>query len=154
MKLQIEITQNGNEIIEIDINNGHWKIWEDTMEETQKQSLTINNLINSHYLSLPVKDVYSIHDHKLWEEKREIQTKEADVRTYDSLIEYLNCRIDNAKDKFKSNICDIMGYKETGIKYTAVLFEEHYKRHSEDLVTDDIKYESTGLIEVKINWVE
>ena len=99
MKMKIEIEKigkgylRGNEkLAEIEINNGHWKVWENHMEctEDDKVSLTINNLHDMMVLNLPCKDAIGIHDKKVWEEHREFKIKSAIVRNYDNLVSYLN----------------------------------------------------------------
>ena len=143
-------------IVEIDHNNGHWKYWDDYMERTQddKISLTMNNIGEAHYLAMPVKDAYPFCDHDLLKETGEYKITNAVVRPYNNLHEYLNCRIANAKEDFNSNIEHIMKYREKGRQYTAVLFDEQFQKHSDDSVVKDIVYEAETLIYVNINWVE
>ena len=155
MKLNIEITNQENEkIIEIDVNCGNWKYWDNLMENNEKISLTMNNIFESNYLGLPVKDAYGVHDKELWENERKIQLAEAYVRPYETLHKYLCHRINNAKEDFKSEVCDIMEYKERGREYTATLFEEVYVNNDEEDIVKPTKYELETMITVKINWVE
>ena len=65
MKIEVQILKDGNTIVEIDISNGRWRYKDDYMGE--KIPLTINNIVESMYLSLPVKDAYSYYNRKLYE---------------------------------------------------------------------------------------
>ena len=158
MKLNIEITKKGTgfftddeTIVKIDVNNGNWKYWEDSQEGHEKTSLTINNICKSHYIHLPVKDAYGFHDHDLYNETGEIQVKSASVRTYDSLLDYLNYRINNVKEDVKSGTWKLLNYDENGRIFNATLFKE--VRGNND-VCEDITYELDGEIEVLIKVVE
>ena len=155
MKLNIQITNQTNEkIIDLDVNCGNWKYNDDYMETDEKISLTMNNIFEAHYLGLPVKDAYGIHDRELWENERKIQVEKAYVRPYETLHKYLCHRINNAKEEFKSPVCDIMEYKEKGITYTAVLFDEIYVKNDDEDIVKPTEYELETMITVKINWVE
>ena len=149
MKMNIKITKletgflrTPTEIIDIDICNGNWKYHDDHMETEEKIPLTINTICNSAYLSLPVKDAIGFYDKKEWEENRNIIISGASVRTYDSLLYYLNCRINNAKDSCLDEHT-----------FNCVLFEDNSftKDHT---VVNDIVYEKESLLEVKIIKVE
>lgn len=141
-KLETSFLRTPTEIVDIDICNGNWKYNDDMMENTEKESLTINTVCKSAYLSLPVKDAIGYHDKKAWEENREIKITGATVRTYDSLLDYLNCRINNVKEScLKEHI------------FHCVLFENNsFSRDNK--ATNDIVYEKEALCEVKITVVE
>jgi len=94
-------TDDNKLLVEIDINNGHWKYWEDFMETQEKQNLTINNICKTVYLNQPVKDQIQKHDLKLYKETRELKVIGHDTRLYDNLLSYLNYRIDNLKEDYK-----------------------------------------------------
>lgn len=150
MKLNIQITQHKKgifateeKIVDIDINNGNWKYWDCLCEGTEKTSLTINNINDANYLHLPVKDAYGYFNHKLWKEERKLELEGASVRTYDTLLSYLNYRINNAKEDYKK-------WGDAEKSYTAVLFEERFKKTAEDTVVEDIVYEEQGMITVKV----
>lgn len=137
-KLETGFLRTPSKIIDIDICCGNWKYWDDHKETTEKQSLTINTICNSTYLSLPVKDAVGMHDENEWKENRKIIIADAFVRTYDSLIDYLNHRINNAKDS-----C----LKEH--TFHCVLFEDNCLSKDQTVV-NDITYEKESLLEVKI----
>lgn len=149
MKLEIKITKketgirNDETLAEITVNNGNWKYWENHMETTEKQTLTINNIHDARILNQPVKDAIGIHDQEAWKNDREIKVIDAGVRTYDNLLSYLNCRINNVKDCYKRH-----GWTEA--HYTAVLFDEVFKLTKDDTVTANIEFETEGLIEIDI----
>ena len=152
MKMKIEITKmatgflrTDKKLAEIEINNGHWRFWENHMEceETEKIPLTINNIHDAFVLNQPVKDAYGLYNSELWKEERKLVVDSAMVRRYENLLGFLNCRINNAKEDYKK-------WGDTEKCYTAVLFEEEYYRCSEDTVVSDIRYEKEALIEVKI----
>ena len=145
-KMQIKITKHETgflrtpeTIVEIDINCGNWKYWDDMQETTEKTSLTINNIGKSYYLTTPVKDAIGYHDQEAWEENREIIIKGASVRTYDSLLEYLNCRINNAKESCLKNHT-----------FNAVMFEEDFVKSTDNTVVKDIVYTKPVRITVEI----
>ena len=153
MKMNIKITKletgflrTPTEIIDIDICNGNWKYNDDHMETEEKISLTINNICKSVYLSAPVKDAYPFHDHEKIIEDNELIVTDSMVRIYDSLIDYLNHRINNVKDDYKKH-----GWTERD--FTIVLFDLSIAKFREDAVTD-IVYEKECLCEVKITVVE
>ena len=150
MKLEIQITQktgtlrnDDEKIVEITVNNGNWKYWDKYTEGTEKQTLTINNIHDAHILNQPVKDAIAYHDQEAWKNNREIIVAGASVRTYDNLLSYLNCRINNVKDRYKRH-----GW--TKAHYTAVLFDEVFKLTKDDTVTANIEFETEGLIEIDI----
>ena len=152
MKMNIKITKletgflrTPREIVDIDICNGNWKYNDDLMETEEKTSLTLNTICKSHYLSQPVKDAYPIYDHDLFKATGEIQVAEAMVRTYDSLLDYLNHRINNVKDDYKKH-----GWTER--EFTIVLYDLTTKLQKD--IVKDIVYENNGLCEVKITVVE
>ena len=152
MKMNIQIqketgTYKGENIVEIDIKNGNWKYWDNHMETDEKISLTINNICKAFILNQPVKDTYSFHDQKAWKENREIKITSASVREYETLLTYLNYRINNAKEDYKK-------WGDTEKTYTAVLFDEEFKSSCTKDVTENMIYEIDGLITVKIRVVE
>lgn len=148
-KINIQITKketgflrnNEEKIAEIEINCGNWKYWDNHMEcePNEKISLTMNNIYKARYLALPVKDAIADYDLEAYKENREIIITGASVRTYDSLHEYLCHRINNAKESCLKDH-----------EYTAVLFDETFKKHCEDTVVNNIVYEQEGMITVKI----
>ena len=160
MKMNIQITQKGDKmfetdrkIVDIDVCNGNWKYNDDMMETDEKIPLTINTINESYYLDLPVKDVYAFHDNELFAETGEIQIKDASVRTYDSLLSFLNHRLNNIKEDYKKGTYKLLDYdKKGGRVFTAVLFEE--KRGQDNDVINDIIYVKKGMIEVKIAVIE
>lgn len=160
MNLNIKITQKGTgfkndeELVNIDICNGNWKYWDNYFEGYGKESLTINTINKAHYIQLPVKDVYSFHDNELYEKTGEIQVKEVSVRTYPTLLEYLNCRIENVKEDYKKGTYKLLNYDEKGGRtFTATIFENNERIDDADTIKD-ITYNCKGLIEVQIKVVE
>ena len=160
MKMNITITQKNvglfetdKEIVNIDVCNGNWKYMDDMMETDEKIPLTINTVNKSYYLDLPVKDVYAFHDEKLYNETGEIQTKDVSVRTYESLLSFLNHRLNNVKEDYKKGTYKLLDYdKKGGRVFTAVLFEQ--KRGQDSNVINDIIYVKKAMIEVKIAVIE
>ena len=153
MKMNIKLTKIGTgfleddcEIVNIDITNGHWKYNDDHMETDAKEPLTINSINKAHYLHLPVKDAYPFCDHDLLREKNEYKVVDAMVRTYDTLLSYLNCRIENTKEDYWEH-----GWTER--EFTIVLFDLASEKFRED-VTKDVVYEKEALCEVEITVVE
>lgn len=160
MKMNVKITQKGvgflesdKEIVNIDVCNGNWKYWDYLMENDEKVALTINTVNKAHYLHLPVKDVIPSHDHKAFEETREIVVKSASVRTYDNLLTYINCRLGNVKDDYKRGAYELFNYDEKGGEtFHCVIFENN--EHLSGDVVKDIVFEKEALLEVKIAVVE
>ena len=160
MKMNIQITQkdteerrNGKELVNIDVCNGNWKYIDDVMETYEKIPLTINTVNKSYYLDAPVKDAFGFHDDKIYNETGEIQIKEASVRTYDSLLSFLNYRLNNVKEEYKKGTYKLLGYHENGGHvFNAVLFEKPCREDND--VISDIKYVKESLIEVKIAVIE
>lgn len=130
-------------LAEITVNNGNWKYWERQMETTEKQTLTINNIHDAVILNRPVKDAIGIYDQEAWENDCEIIVADAMVRTYDNLLSYLNCRINNTKEDYKKH-----GWTER--TFTAVLFEPVFKLSKDDTVIANIEHEVETLIEIEI----
>ena len=152
MKMNIKITKQATGIytedeviIDIYINNGNWRYWENYFENNETQSLTINNICKSNYLSQPVKNAYPIHDHDLLKKTGELQVTGAMVRTYDSLIDYLNHRINHVKEDYKKH-----GWDER--EFTIVLYDLTTKLQKD--IVKDIVYEKEGLCKVEIRVVE
>lgn len=159
MNFKIEITQIGKgflssdrKIVEIDICNGRWKYWDYYIETDEKIALTINTIGEAHYIGLPVKDAYGFHDDDLYNETGEIQIADAIVRTYCTLLDYLNHRLSNVKEDVKSGTWKLLNWDENGRIFNAVLFDE--PRRSSDDICEDITYTLEGEIEVKISVVE
>ena len=153
MKMNITLTKIGTGIFETDskiaditICNGNWRYNDDHIDTDEKVPLTINTIRKSHYLSQPVKDAYPFYDHEALQENNEIKVIDAMVREYDSLLEYLNCRIDNTKEGY----CK---YGWTERTYNIVLFDLSSKKFREN-VTEDIVYEKDALLEVKFTVME
>lgn len=161
MKLEIKITKietgflrTNKEIATIDICNGHWKYNDNMMETDEKISLTLNTIGKAYYLSKPVKDAYPYYDHKLYKETGEIKVKEASVRLYDNLLDFLNCRINNVKDDYKKGTYKLLDYdKKGGMTFNCVLFEDDIML-SESTVVNDITFKKDGLLEINIKVVE
>ena len=138
--------RTNEEIVNIDICNGNWKYWDTHSETEEKTSLTINNIYNAHYLNKPVKDVYPFYDYEKAREENILIVTDAMVRTYDTLLGYLNCRINNSKEEYKK-------YGWTERTYNIIMFDESIVRSSDD-VTEGVNYNKGNLIEVKITVVE
>jgi len=154
MKMNIQIIKNETgflktpyEIVNIDINNGHWKYVDNLMETEEKISLTINSIRKSHYLEKPVKDAYPFYDHEHLKETNELKVTDAMVRSYETLLDFLNCRINNTKEDYKRH-----GWTER--EFEAVLFDLKYVRATEDDVVGNMVYEADENITVKIKVVE
>ena len=92
-----------------------------------------------------MKDAYPVYDHDLFKATGEIQVAEALVRTYDSLIDYLNHRVNNVKDDYNKH-----GWTER--EFTIVLYDLS-TRLQKDIVKD-LVYEKEALLEVKIKVIE
>ena len=157
MKLNIQITQIGtgltsDELIaDIDVCNGNWKYWDKYMETDEKVSLTLNTIRQSYYIELPIKDAYGFHDFDLYDKTGELKIESAAVRTYNTLLDYLNCRIGNIKEDVKKGHYERYYAEEGGRTFNAVLFKE--PRTSKD-VCEAITYNKKAMIEVKIAVVE
>ena len=152
--INIEKANKYNEfetIVEIDINNGNWKYWDTYMETDEKMSLTINNIGEAYYLTQPVKDAGNFHDHELYEKTGEFKVVGANVNTFNTLTEFINCRLNNVKEDVKSNIYNIVYAKKGGRTFNAVLFNE--QRRSKDIV-EDITYSDATQIRMTIKLVE
>lgn len=134
-------------IVDIDINRGNWKYWDRYFQNREKIKLTINNIHDVTIVNMPVKDAVPIWDMDIWENERELIVKDACIRTYDNLLSYLNCRIDNMKELNKK-------YGRMHENWTAVLFEREIVRNKDNAVVRDIKYEQEDLIEICIKVVE
>lgn len=149
MKLNIQITKEtgdiyeGEKIIDIDINNGHWKYWDIYSQTTEKTTLTLNNFYEATFLTQPVKDAITHFDENEWEKNKKLIIDDAYVRTYDTLMDYLNCRICNIKE---------MNKKEMTLFIT--LFKQEYVKSNECSVIEDITYKQYGLLKVEIKKVE
>lgn len=151
-KMNIQITKENHygeqeKIVNIDIKNGNWKYWDRYCKGEEKQTLTINNVHDMTIINQPVKDALAYHDIELFKETGKLKMTCASVRTYDNLLSYLNCRINNAKDDYKK-----WGYTER--RYTAVLFEEEFYLTKDETAIRDITFECKGLIEITIKVLE
>lgn len=151
MKMNIQITKIGTKFFEtdrqianIDVCNGNWKYNDNLMETEDKVPLTINTIRQAHYLAFPVSDAYPIHN-KEEALKGNLVVEEALVRPYDSLLEYLNCRIANQKEDYKK-----WGWTER--TYNIVMFSES-KSSRKDIVADRV-FDKKTLLEVKIEVIE
>lgn len=74
-------------LVNIDIKNGNWYYWDIHQKTSTKVPISINTVCKSFYLSLPVKDQIETEDKSI-------------VRTYDSLLEYLNFRLNYINDNY------------------------------------------------------
>lgn len=150
MKIEVQILKDGNTIVKIDISNGRWRYKDDYMGE--KIPLTINNIVESMYLSLPVKDAYSYYNRKLYEETGEVKVAKASVRKYNTLLEYLNHRVNNVKEMYKKGTYKLLEYdKEGGKKYHCTIFEDRIIQDKS--VMEEVVYKCEGIIEVNIEVV-
>lgn len=154
MKMNIQITKIetgflkfNEEIVNIDINNGNWKYWDRFSETEEKTPLTMNNFHDATILGQPVKDALPHYDEEKWENEDELVQDDAYVRTYDTLMGYLNCRIGNLKDSYKRR-------GKTELITNIVLFNKKYVRSNEDDIVGNAVYEAEDLLEVKITIVE
>lgn len=155
MKMNIQITQktskyvtwNNEKVVEIDIKNGNWKYWDYHQDTNEKTSLTINNIADAFYLHQPVKDTYTFYNHEAIKNEHKLIIEGVDVRMYETLIEYLNRRINNAKEDYKA-------YGDKEKVYKCVLFEQEFENSRTNDATGNIIYEVEGLLEVKITMVE
>lgn len=134
LNVTIENQMRNEEIVEIEICNGNWKYWDKYMESTEKESLTINTFNKAHYLGFPVKDeLHFDFDEETYEETGEIIYRQKSVRTYTTLLEYLNCRINNVKE-------DAHIFKEQ--TFECVLFDDYTDRFSEMELESEITLKS------------
>lgn len=138
MKMNITITNEmrNEEIVEIEISNGNWKYWDDFMDGIEKQSLTINTINKAHYLPFPVKDEIQHYDYDLYRETGELKETYKSFRVYDSLLQYLNCRIGNVKEEQSSRFAD----KEH--TFRCAIFDET-TRYNGKTIESEISYESS-----------
>ena len=151
MKIEITITNEARneEIVEIEICNGNWKYWDDYMEQlpSQKESLTINTINKSYYLHYPVKDEIQHYDYELYKQTGELKKTYKSFRVYDSLLQYLNCRIENVKEdcgKFSDN-------KHT---FRCAIFDDVTK-YSDKTIESEVGYSSyeSRLFEKGLKWL-
>ena len=134
LNVTIENQMRNEEIVEIEICNGNWKYWDDYMDSTEKESLTINTFNKAHYLAFPVNDEIKFDiDQEAYENDGEIIYRQKSVRTYDSLLNYLNCRIQNVKE-------DAHIFKEQ--TFECVLFDDIEGMTSERTLTENLVYKS------------
>lgn len=150
MKLRIEIrNQKEEKIVEIDVNNGRWKYWDDYFDNDEKIPLTINTVYESKYLHLPVKIGNAIYDTEVYKEEGKLVMKDAYTICYDSLLSFLNYRIDSIKKDIKSGFYKSFYEEKGGKKIFATLFDD-YHYENEKTVISDVKYECVGMIKVNI----
>ena len=133
LNVTIENQMRNEEIVEIEICNGNWKYWDNYMESTEKESLTINTFNKAHYLAFPVKDEIKFDLDKEAYEKGEIIYRQKSVRIYDTLLEFLNCRINNVKE-------DAHIFKEQ--TFECVIFDDYAGRFSEMELESEITLKS------------
>lgn len=146
MKIEITITNEARneEIVEIEISNGNWKYWDDYMDGFEKESLTINTINKAHYLHFPVKDEIQHYDYDLYRETGELVETDKSFRVYDSLVEYLNCRINNAKEYKYDN-------KHT---FRCAIFDDITK-YSDKTIESEVSYSSyeRDLFKTGLKWL-
>lgn len=136
MKLDITIENKmrSENIVEIEICKGNWQYWDDFMETNEKESLTINTFNKAHYLAFPVKDEIKFDlDQEAYENDGEIIYRQKSVRIYDSLLQFLNCRINNVKE-------DAHIFKEQ--TFECVLFDEYTDKFSEMELESEVTLKS------------
>lgn len=144
MKINVTIKNQikDTEIVEIEICNGNWKYWDDYMDSTEKESLTINTINKAHYLHFPVQDVLQYGLDEEAYENGEIVYKKETVRLYHSLLKYLNCRIKNVKESrlFKDQTFECVIYDNFG-RYSGRTLEEDicYKTGETDFLEEKPK---------------
>lgn len=143
MKMNIQIRNKAKdvELVNIDIKNGNWKYWDDYMDNNEKETITINNTHDFHYINLPVKDAIPYYDPEALE-NNELKITKAFIRPYDSLLGYLNCRIQNIKET--------KGKKE--LTANIIIFDEDFDNDKD--VCEDIIYHKDQMVEVKIKVVD
>lgn len=136
MKMNITITNEmrNEEIVEIEICNGNWKYWDDFMDGIEKQSLTINTINKAYYIHFPVKDEIQHYDYDLYKETGELKKTHKTFRTYESLLSFLNYRIDN----FKEEYCKWNTKEHT---FRCVIFDD-ITRYSDKTLESEMSYES------------
>lgn len=154
MKISIQMTlKHGKRFLEpqkiakIDVHNGHWKYWDNMMETDKKESLTLNNISKATYLHQPVKDAISHHDYKNYKENGELVVNDASIRTYNTLLDYIVCRINNTKEAYHD-----YGWKKE--KFNCILFEDVYVKSDENTVVKNIEYRKMGLLTVEMEVIE
>lgn len=159
MRLEVEITEKkrGNyspdrTIVKMTCNHGHWKHWDNMMEieDTELVSLTINTLYDSYYLNKPVKDVITHYDHEIWKEKRELVATGKSARFYNTLMDYIHCRVKNFKENKSMWKYSDDWKTET---YTCFLFEDNVI-YSDMKLEDDLIFKYECELEVKISVVD
>ena len=138
MKMNITITNEmrNEEIVEICICNGNWKYWDDYMEAlpSEKQSLTINTINEAHYLHFPVKDEIQHYDHDLYKKTGELKKTNKSFRVYESLLSFLNYRIDNVKE-------DYCKWNDKEHTFRCAIFDD-VTTYSEKTIESEISYKS------------
>lgn len=153
MKLNITIKSEkwNTEIVNIDIKNGNWKYIDDTMETDEKISLTMNNVREAYYLSMPVKDEYPHYDWDLYKETGEVKQIGATVRTYDNLHEFLICRINNTKEDATRKY----RYEEKIINhYKCALLDKKFVKTADVTMDSEIVFEKKDDLTVTIEVIE
>ena len=138
MKMNITITNEmrNEEIVEICICNGNWKYWDDYMEAlpSEKQSLTINTINKAYYLHYPVKDEIQHYDYDLYKKTGELKETDKSFRAYESLLSFLNYRIDNVKE-------DYCKWNDKEHTFRCAIFDD-ITRYAEKTIESEISYKS------------
>ena len=80
------------------VKNGNWQYVDDYMETDKMESVTINTINKTHYLLNPVKDYIQHYDWDKFHETGDLVETGKSWRIYNTLLEYLNCRIGNLSD--------------------------------------------------------
>ena len=149
MEIKVTISNQEEKIASAIIKNGRWTYSEKYLEEPIK--LTINNVFQTDLLQMPVRDAYGYIDNTLYKKTGKIQIKKADVRKYHTLLDFLNYRINNVKEEYKSKTYDLL-FKDTGHTFNAVLFEDEYDKSND--ITKEIVNNKIMAIEVNIAIIE
>lgn len=135
-KITIENEMRNEEIVEIEICRGNWKYWDDFMDAlpSEKESLTLNTINKAHYLHFPVKDEIQHYDYDLYEETGELKETHKSFRTYDSLLSFLNYRINNVKEEPRR-------WREKINTFRCAIFDD-ITRYSDKTIECNMEYES------------
>lgn len=152
MKTEIKIVDNDNrELITLENANGHWKFNEDHFEDEKMMPLTINTISNSFYLGVPCKDEISHYDMDLYKETGELVETYKTTRLYHTLLDFIICRVNNAKEDFKKlgNVSDDWKHFE----YKCVLFDRDNHDFKEPIETA-IEYKATDSLKVIVDVIE
>ena len=121
MAKEYEITikaDNGETIAEATVRNGNWKYWDEIMETGEKVPVTINTIGKTYYLTKQVRDCLNTYDWDKYKETGELEKDGEIFRHYDSLLEYLICRMGNTHREAKFN-CNLLSMKGRYSEITA-----------------------------------